>query len=291
MKVDGLFSLIHEIWSRIWPSLVYILILYYFCNLFAPSETKSIISEYGNYLYQYGKKINDVKSLLQPYGLTSLIPTICFTIIAFIVYMISGPINGFFLSLPPQISFISYASIALKYLSDKEKTLLIKKHPLASSVSHAYFLEVSKYSNEVKDLNLPRPLNSLDYFGAFLRFSITISTILYILNFSSLIRNFPNYFFHLIIQIFLLFIYITNYIFQEYQRQLNEFELIKVSLEKDIKLLEEEPLNEQEKYLINDLPYSENWWQIRLLDSYKINWFLKNYKRVAKSIITINKNY
>jgi len=294
MKLDGLFSLIHEIWSRVWPSLVYILILYYFCNLFYPSETRNMISEYANYLYEYGKKIDSLKVLLQPYGLTSLIPTICFIIIAFIIYIISGPINILFLSFPPQISFIGdSSSIPVKILSDKEKTLLIRKNPLANSVSQAYFQEKIKYSNEVKDPNPARMINSLDYFGAFLRFSITISTILYILNFSLFFKNFLIYFLHLIVQIFLLYIYILSYIFQEYQRQVNETELIKVNLEKDIKLLEE-PLNEQEKELISfSLEYSGNgpWWRITLLNSYKINWFLKNYKKVAKSIVAIDRHY
>src|SRR5207248_4375692 len=117
---------------------------------FNPDGTDYFLEMLGTSAKSYGAKLDSIKSLLQPYELTKLVPVISLVLVIGFLYLLNGPIAASVSNLPPHLSY-SPDELIGRALSQDERLLLIRKYPTAESFNQAYYLALEGAKVEAQD--------------------------------------------------------------------------------------------------------------------------------------------
>src|SRR5438874_13774191 len=92
MKFSDITMAAHDAWTFAWPPLVLCGIAYLVAHFFNPDGTDYFLQMLGTSAKSYGAKLDSIKSLLQLYELTKLVPVISLVLVIGFLYLLNGPI-------------------------------------------------------------------------------------------------------------------------------------------------------------------------------------------------------
>jgi len=139
MQFSDITKSVQDAWHFAWPPLVLSGITYFVARYFHADGTDAVLQRVAENIKDYGAKLDSVRAVLEPYGLTKLVPIV--SVVAFIgfIYLLNGPLTIAVSNIPPHLSY-QPDKLITRSLSENERLLLIRKYPTVRSLSEAYYL-------------------------------------------------------------------------------------------------------------------------------------------------------
>ncbi|OZI06611.1 hypothetical protein BWI93_19215 [Siphonobacter sp. BAB-5385] len=151
MNFQAIIDAIHQAWSFAWPPISFIvislLIIYFLNPVMALNRFRGVL----HHLRTFGANFKEAQEVLEPFGLTKLIPLISAIIFIFILYLINGPYLTICKQIPPHLGFRE--GVLVESLTTfQEKIQIIRMYPRCVDFNQAYFLAVAKLLPKDYDL-------------------------------------------------------------------------------------------------------------------------------------------
>src|SRR5215475_14338900 len=103
MQFNDIIKAVHDAWTFSWPPIVMCIVLYCIAHYLNAEGTRQTIEIIITLAKSYGTRIENATSILEPYGLTKLIPVISAVLVIGLLYVVNGPVTIFASKLPPHI--------------------------------------------------------------------------------------------------------------------------------------------------------------------------------------------
>ncbi|MEH1242658.1 hypothetical protein V7H95_14595 [Serratia marcescens] len=281
MQFSDIIKMVQDIWSFSWPPLVICGLAYFMARFFHPAGTTSSLQKILSGMKKYGDKLESTRTILEPYGLTKLVPTISIIMLVSGMFLLNGPITSLVSNIPPYVSY-NLALLATKAMSEAQQLALIRKYPMAQSVVEAYYLALrsaeleSKIKPDYEGLSLWNQAQDL------LKFALVFATIMLIVSLKAKLplgKQITKYLLVLVVLMFLWTISLAGLLFQQ-ERVINEeSDMVVIPLIKDASPLLTLPITEKEMDELNQVSHemSQNWWQVYVIDEYRWEWVKKTF--------------
>jgi hypothetical protein len=139
MQFSDLTKAIHDAWTFSWPPIIVCVIFIWVSRYLNPKGTHQMIKALAEKVKINRAQVESVRLLLEPYGLTKLIPVVSAVALIGFLYVVNGPLLQIASKLPPHISYQPDVLI-YKSISQEEKLVLLRKYPAAESFNSAYYM-------------------------------------------------------------------------------------------------------------------------------------------------------
>jgi hypothetical protein len=140
---------VHDAWEFAWPPVVTCVAVYCCGRTVNPRGTDRILEESFDELTRLAVKVDSLRSLLDSYGLTKLIPIVSVIGVVLFLYLINSVILVAVSKLPPKLSFhpdrLLWRSLPLE-----EKQLLARRYPNARSFNFVYYSIMEEFPQKRK---------------------------------------------------------------------------------------------------------------------------------------------
>lgn len=137
MQFSDITKSIHDGLKFSWPPIFLSGSTLLICNWLNSNLTESLLKNLLLNLKDFGLKVNEIKAILDMFGLMPVIPLISMVIVIAFLYLINGPIFKIFAWLPPWLYFRPDLLIGRR-LSNRDRLLILRKYPAAVNFSQAY---------------------------------------------------------------------------------------------------------------------------------------------------------
>ena len=278
MQFSDLTKAVHDAWSFAWPPLVLCCIAYAISHSLHPDGTLDALRQAVARAREYGLKIEAARALLEPYGLTKLVPVISVVVFVGFMYLLNSPVTVAISNLPPHLSYRPDRLIA-ESMSENERLLLLRKYPTSRSLNDAYYLALASAKLESKDFpQTSRP--ELWYEGQnFLKFAFVVSLVVLVV---SLKAGLPiggqlgKFLLMLLLVTGLWTVSLVGLLYEQEQQFHDEWTPIKLALQKDAVSLLAAPITDEEKTRISN-EGGHRWWRVYVLDPYRWTWAMRTF--------------
>lgn len=285
MQFSDLTRAVHDAWIFAWPPIVLCAIVFVIARYLSPEVTDEALRQAVIQMREYGRNLDGVRTLLEPYGLTKLVPITCAIIIIGFFYILNGPVTILVSILPPTIVFRPYILFA-RTSPEQEVLLLTRRYPGAIDVSQAYYFAVnslnakSDVGNKDRSTEIGGSRAELWYkTGNFIKFAFLVSLLITIIN----VRNgLPLV--HQMVKLVLIFIvllvcwmvFLVGYLYQQEQQYHDEWQSLKLMLQDDASNLLLQPVTDEERRNIAFFR-REQWWRVDFVDKYRWYWLKQTF--------------
>lgn len=275
MQFSDITKAVHDVWTFSWPPIVLLLVIYFVSKYLNSDGTRESLGWLSETAKFYGGRLNELKDILEPYGLTKLIPVISAIAVIGMFYLLNGPVTIVASNLPPHISYSP--DIALeRSMSEEEKLVLLRKFPTADHFNSAYYMALNSYKPSEEPKSGRADLNHK--IDNFIKFAALTTIILFFINIKFGSPIFSQLGKSLLLITILIPIWGINFTIllkKQEQQFFDEWNTVRVELLKDSKKLIELDASEEETNIINQ--FRENrekrWWRIYFFDPHFIPWF------------------
>jgi hypothetical protein len=90
MQFSDITNSINDVWSFAWPLLVICSLAYLIANYTNAGGTSVAIQRIVGTAKEYGSRLNELQTVLEPYGLTKLVPIISALLVIGFMYLLNG---------------------------------------------------------------------------------------------------------------------------------------------------------------------------------------------------------
>lgn len=266
VQFNDITKMVQDIWSFAWPPLAIVVIAYFMAYYFHPQGTNKLLHKIVTNIKKYSKKLEIAHSLIEPYGLTKLVPAISLVVLVACMYLINGPISSLVDNMPPQIHY--YPDIVIeKHLSENRQLALLRKYPMADSVSEAYFVALEDVKPNSKTDPANKRANIWYQILLLLKFSFLFAIIMFFISIKSglsLTRQFARLLITLSIITTLWISSCFSLLIEQNQDFYDEERLVVYSLIKDSPSLMAPPITKEEKEKLTPTWFEKDqrWWDI-----------------------------
>lgn len=275
MQFSDITKAIHDAWTFAWPPLVLCLIAYLVARYLNHDLTLQFVSNIFNSLKDYGKQIEGVRDILEPYGLTKLVPIVFAVAVIGFLYILNAPVTVLASKLPPHLSY-SPDILLSRSMSEDEKLVLVRKFPAANSFNSAYYMALKTYGKPMGENN--PSFAEINYkVDNFIKFAAIISLVaafFFVKNGSSLVGQMLKILMLLVILSPIWAINLLQLLKNQENQFYNEWNDVRVELLKDADKLLESEKDDEEKQIIERASEQrgKRWWRVTVYDPYYIDW-------------------
>lgn len=137
MDFPALIDAIYRMWSLLWPAVVVTVIGCGVVYVLDPERTRMVWSRLREATDVLGSRVDSVRRVLEPYGMSQAIPVAFFVLATVYVLLINGPVMGIATSMPPTVTYMP-VNFVDSHLNDKERLILHKRFPTSEDIHDAY---------------------------------------------------------------------------------------------------------------------------------------------------------
>lgn len=281
MQFSDLTKMAQDIWSFSWPPLAICSIAYFMASYFHPTGTINAFQRTVAKAKKYGRKLESARAILEPYGLTKLVPTISIVVVVSFMFLLNGPVTSLVSNLPPHISYQPDLLIA-NTMSQPQKLALIRQYPMTRGLGEAYYLALENVKLESK--NQPSYNLAMIWYQVheLLKFAFVFAIIMFLISLNAGLpkgRMFLKLLMVSSVLASLWLVSLTNLLYQQEQELYLESRAVVLSLEKNAPTLMALPMTAEEEEKLDPafLKRSPTWWSIYLYDTHRLRWLQKTF--------------
>ncbi|MFH7826068.1 hypothetical protein [Kluyvera chengduensis] len=281
MQFSDLTKMVQDIWSFSWPPLAICIIAFFMARFFHPIGTIYAFRATVARAKKYGMALESARTILEPYGLTKLVPTISIVVVISVMFLLNGPVTSLVSDLPPHISFQPDLLLS-DFMSQSQKLALIRQYPMTRSLGEAYYLALESVRLESKNepsYNLPEIWYQVH---ELLKFAFVFAIIMFFISLRAglpigrlLVKLISVSFF----VVYLWCLSLTALLYEQQQQLYLESRPVVLSLEKNASTLMFLPMTtkEEEKLTPGLHERGLTWWNIYLYDKHRMQWLQKTF--------------
>lgn len=278
MQFSDLTKAVHDAWSFAWPPLVLCCIAYAIAHYFHPDGTDDALLQVVAHVREFGLKLEGVRALLEPYGLTKLVPVIFVVVFVGFMYLLNSPISIAVSNLPPHLAYRPDRLIA-EGMSENERLVLLRKYPTSRSLNEAYSLALASAKAESKDFPHTSRAELWHKTQNFLKFALAAAIIMLV---ASLKVGLPiggqiaKFLLVLAVLAGMWTVSLAGLLYQQEQQFHDEWRPIKLALQKDAASLLATPITNEERTRLS-IESGQRWWRVYVLDQYRWRWMRRTF--------------
>ncbi|MCM7491576.1 hypothetical protein UXO14_13995 [Enterobacter hormaechei] len=276
VQFSELTKMTQDIWSFVWPPLAICIIAYFVAHYFHPVGTKNVLRNAVASAKAYGIKLERTRAILEPYGLTKLVPVISVIVLASFMFILNGPISNLVENIPPYISYQPDLLIS-KTMSEDQQLVLIRKYPMTHGLNEAYYLasENTELENKI-EFKYDR-VTFWYQAHLLLKFAFVFSVIMLVISLKNGLskgKQFAKFFLMSVFLSVLWIICLTSLLYQQEQEIYDESRRVILFLNKDATAILAYPINDEERKKLSPTwnQREERWWKIYFFDSDRLKW-------------------
>lgn len=281
MQFSDLTKMVQDIWSFAWPPLAICISAYFIARYLHPKGTNNVLRETVVRAKKYGKKLDNTRTILEPYGLTKLVPAISIVVLVSCMFLLNGPVSSLVDNIPPHISY-QPALLITKTMSETQQLALIRKYPMTHGVGEAYYLALENARLESK--TKPTYDRALLWYQTheLLKFALIFAIIIFIASLKAGLpigRQIAKILLISALISFLWIISLTSLLYQQEQEIYEESKPVILSLQKDAPSLLALPITDEERKKLSRTwnERDQRWWRIYLFDSNRLKWMQRTF--------------
>jgi hypothetical protein len=280
MQFSDLTKTIQNAWEFSWPPVIISLIFYWIAHFLNPVGTQKNGDEITAKIRSYGSRIENFRTLLEPYGLTKLVPVVSAVLVIGTLFIVNGPLLDLAGKLPPHIDFTPENLIA-QTMSDEDKLLLLRKYPAAVDFTDAFYMAWMEHTKD-KSTQIDNEAGLNFIIDNFIKLTVVYLIVLYAINLKSEKKIWSQSLKALLVAIILSVIWVFNFIslLKNQQNQfLNEWSAVRGALQKDAAVLmkDQGAPSEEMMYKMQSNEKPEKWWRFYIYDPYDLQWFKQTF--------------
>ena len=280
MNFSDLTKTIQNAWEFSWPPVIMSLLFYWIAHYLNPAGTKKIMESITQKISDYGSRVESVRILLEPYGLTKLVPVVSAIMVVGTLFFVNGPLVDLAAKLPPHVDF-SPENLIARTMSDEDKLLLLRKYPSALDFTDAFYMAWMEHTKDKSgQTDNEAGLNFM--VDNFIKLTLVYLVVLYVINLKSGKKFWRLSLKMLFVAVMLLSLWTINFVslLKNQQNQFfGEWASVRGSLQKEAATLmkdQEAPTEEMNfKMQVSEKP--EKWWRFYIVDPYDLQWFQQTF--------------
>jgi hypothetical protein len=273
MQFSDIIIAVQDAWNFIWPPLVLCGIAYFVSHFFNANGTNGYLEKLVALGKDYGSKLEDLRALLEPYGLNRFVPVVSLVLAIAFFYLLNVPLTAAVSSLPPHLSYRPDQLIG-ETMSNEERLLLLRKYPTAESFNQAYYLALEDAESETEVVTRRNRAEIYYKIHDFLKFALVVAVVIVVIN-MKLGLGARSQLTKLVVMGLLLgvlwFGSLLGLLYHQEQQFYDEWSPIHLSLQKDAATILSEPATDDETGRL-EVEKGVRWWQVYLFDPYLITW-------------------
>lgn len=273
MQFSDITKAVHDAWTFSWPPLVMCAIAYLVSRHLNAAGTGRAIESLTANIKAYGVQLDSARSLLEPYGITTLIPIVSAVAVIGFLYILNGPITILASKLPPHVSY-SPDTLLSRSMSDQEKLVLLRKYPAANGFNAAYYMALQEHSPTQTSNRA-----ELNYkIGNFIKFALLAALVLLVVNVIQGVSVGSQLLRFMLLLLLLAPLWCVNFVslLRNQENQFHhEWAAVRVQLLADSRSLLEKEQSQMEKEVFEALSRDRGrrWWRVYLFDPHAVTWF------------------
>jgi hypothetical protein len=276
MQFSDLTKTFQDAWEFSWPPVIIGLLFYWIAHYLNPEGTQKKIDEVTARIRTYGSRIENYRTLLEPYGLAKLVPVVSAVMVIGTLFFVNGPLLELAGKLPPHIDFTPENLIA-QAISDDDKLLLLRKYPSAADFTDAFYMAWMEHTQD-KSNQIDSQAGFNYIMDNFIKLTVICLIVLYIINIKAGQSFWSQSFKALLVAVVLTVFWAFNLVslLKNQENQFyGEWAAVRGALQKDAgALLKDQGAPNEEmifKMQVNQKP--EKWWRFYIFDPYDLEWF------------------
>lgn len=280
MHFSDITTAVHDAWSFAWPPLVLCALAYLIGRHLHPEGTTAFLQQLATKARDSGAKLESLRTLLEPYGLTKLVPLVSLVSVVGLLYLLNGPLTVAVSDLPPYLSYRP-ARLILRGMSNDERLVLVRRYPTAAGVEEAFYLAVASADLESKDLDRTRRAELWYKIQNFLKFGFAATVVVWALSIRSGRPALAQLGRVICLLLILGALWVTSFaglLYQEEQQIYDDWRPVKLSLQKDAAIALAAPVTTSERAK-RQFDTKERWWRVYLVDEYRFQWIWRTFFR------------
>ncbi|WEW98422.1 hypothetical protein P3T65_01580 [Pseudomonas nitroreducens] len=143
MQFSEITKTVQDVWDFSWPPVITCLIFFWIADSLNEEGARDSLRYLLSQAEAYGQKVESIRIILEPYGLTTIIPFVSLVALIGSFYILNGPLTKLSYLIPPYISFRPFLHL-VRGMTEKDKILLIRKYPSTDDITSAYNLADSE---------------------------------------------------------------------------------------------------------------------------------------------------
>jgi hypothetical protein len=280
MQFSDLTKTIQNAWEFSWPPVITGLLFYWIAHYLNPDGAKKKIEEINVKIRDYGSRIETFRTLLEPYGLTKMVPAVSAVIVVGALFFVNGPLLDLAGKLPPHLDF-SPENLIIQTISDDDKLLLLKKYPSASDVTDAFYMAWMEYMKD-KSSQSDNQAGVNFIIDNFIKLTVVYLAVVYIINLKSKQPFWSQSLKTLIIAVMLAVVWSINFVslLKNQQNQfLSEWSSVRGAMQKDAAALMKTQEAPSQEIILKMQANQEQkkWWRFYIVDPYDLQWFQQTF--------------
>jgi hypothetical protein len=278
MKFSDLTKAIQDAWSFAWPPLVFFIIAYVIAQYFHPNGTNDALRCLVARMKEYGLRLESIRSVLEPYGLTKLVPVISAVVVVGLMHLVNSPLTAVVDNIPPHLTYSPDVLIG-QFMSENERLLLLRKYPTAKGMNDAYYLGVESAKAETKNGSANDRVQIWYKVQHFIKFGAAASVILFVASVKGGLPVGPQiakFAFVLVLLICAWAVSLVGLLYQQEQKFYDEWQPIRLTLQEDATSILATPITDEEKRKIA-IDSKRRWWNVNVFNMYRWVWIKKTF--------------
>ncbi|KHS70967.1 hypothetical protein RC77_05500 [Pectobacterium brasiliense] len=281
MQFSDLTKMVQDIWSFAWPPIAICSVAYFMARYFHPVGTNNLLRKTVIRAKEYSKKLESVRVILEPYGLTKLVPAISMVVLVSCMFLLNGPITNIVDSIPPYVYYQPDILIT-KTMSETQQLALIRKYSMTRSLGEAYYLALENARLESKTKSTYDSVMIWYQAQELLKFALIFAIIMFFVGLKAglpIVRQIVKMLLMSTLLAFLWIISLASLLYQQEQVLYDESKPVILSLEKDAPSLLALPITDEEREKLSPAwnIRDQRWWQIYLFDPHRLEWMQKTF--------------
>jgi hypothetical protein len=273
MQFSDLTNSIQDVWFFAWPPLVLCCIAYVISRYLHPDGTLDALRQWVARAREYGLKIEAARGLLEPYGLTKLVPVI--SVVAFVgfMYLLNSPMTDAVSNLPPHLS-VQPGLLIAESMSEDDCLLLLRTYPASRSLDDAYSLALVSAKPESKGLPQMSDSGLWEKSQSFIKFAFVVSLVTLIVSLKAGLPVGGQLAKFLLMFLLLTSLWVASVAGLLYKLEhqfYQEWWPIHLALQKDAGSRLTAPITDEERARIAAKD-GQRWWRVYVLDPYLWTW-------------------
>ena len=277
MQFSDLTKAVQDAWRFAWPPLVLCEIFYLVSSFLDPDGTRQSIQWMLATTKDWGIILDNLRPVLEPYGLTKLIPAVSVVAVIGFLYLLNGPITSSVSKLPPHLSYTP-VSLIVRQMSEEDKLALVRKYPTSRSVEAAYHLALEQIRVE-KGASATRAeiFYKMQNFLKFALASVVILSIVSTLHGAASLSVFGRFLITLSMLSCLWLIILPMLLYQEEQQFFDDWRAVQIALQAHASGFLEDPITKAEQEKISTRDQSGRWWRVYMVNHYWFIWLKRTF--------------
>ena len=280
MQFSELTKTIQNAWEFMWPPVIMGLLFYWLAHYLNPEGTQKKIDEISAAIKNYGSRIENLRSILEPYGLTKLVPVVSAVMVVGTLFFINGPLLDLAGKLPPHIDF-SPENLIIQSVADEDKYLLLQKYPSAIDFTDAFYMAWMEYTKD-KSTQIESQAGLNFIIDNFIKLLFVCLVFVYIFSLKTGQKIWKLSFKTLLVFVMLMIVWAFNFValLKNQQNQFfGEWVEVRTVLQKDAASLmkDQSAPSEEMLYKMQAAEEPEKWWCFYIIDPYEIIWFKQTF--------------